>query len=485
MLALMNIREVMIVIMFCTIASLIIRYQSETSFFQDQYQQEQQRYTNNEHDLHPSSFSEFIIPFRNRISLNSNIFGAPIPNNIEELLHNQMPPIPAAYANLADLNEDFQQQQQQRKLEEEPLNDGMGDESQTKKTSQEQVPFFWHIPRTGGATMAQAFGECLGLTLASSASSIPSSSQSSASFQNIFYGNEGEQQPLVVLRHEESKYVNVNLDTDDGIRRAKELQILQQRDENNERLLVNVVISPSVYTTSKILFAFSEQLSTSNPLLPPKGQLFTMIRHPVEREISYFYDLKSSSMDRPLQMGKEEEEAKIARHELSDWLKSSSFLDNIMVRSLINNFDQSYIVTVQDLLVSKEVLRRKCLVGLLEEKGSSWRRMRKYFGESWDQRQRGDLHGMNDASRDECEQKLLFWGWCNRNPRRPYVNHDFGSGGTDFTTNVKRVVDRKSYEQVEILNRWDMILYEYAKYLFLQQDAWFGFEAGKEASSEQ
>jgi len=110
--------------------------------------------------------------------------------------------------------------------------------------------------------------------------------------------------------------------------------------------------------------------------------------------------------------------------------------------------------------------------------------MRKYFGESWDQLQHSDLHGMNDASRDECEQKLLFWGWCNRNPHRPYVNHDFGSGGTGFNTNVDRVVDRKFYEQVEILNKWDMILYEYAKYLFWQQGVWLGFDVVEEEVPE-
>lgn len=477
--ALMNTREIMIVILLCTIASLMVIYRSETSIFQHQYQEQQERYTNNQHDLPPSSSYEFINPFRNHISLQSNNFGAPIPNNIEELIHNQMPPIPAAYANLADLNKDFQQQQYKQK--EEPINDKTDDKLPTENLSrQEQVPFFWHIARTGGATMAQAFGECLGLTLASSASSIPSSSRSTTSFQNVFYGttNKLNQQSLVILRHDESKYVNVNLDTDDGILRAKELQILQQKDENNEHVLVNVIISPSVYTTSKILFAPSETMTASNPVLPPKGQLFTMIRHPVEREISYFYALKSSSMDRPLQM--EKEWANIASYELSDWLKSSSFLDNIMVRSLINNFDRSYIVTVQDLLVSKEVLRRKCLVGLLDEKASSWRRMRKYFGKSWDRLQHGDLHGNNDASRNECEQKLLFWGWCNRNPHRPYVNHDFGSGWTGFATNVDKVVGKKSYEQIEILNKWDMILYEYAKYLFWQQGAWLGFDIVKE-----
>jgi len=357
-----------------------------------------------------------------------------------------MPPIPAAYANLADLNQDFIQQ---------------NDEQQ-----QVVVPFFWHVPRTGGATLAEAIGECLDLTLAASASSVSLSSRSMNSFQNVFFDK--NQQSAVLLRHGEGKYVNVNLETEDGILRATKLKILQQKndgsDDTEQRLVVDVIMSPLVYSTSKILFA---PQYASNPKLPPKGQLFTMVRHPVEREISYFYYLKHHS-----------EDGEFSRSTISDWLISSSFVDNFMVRSLINNFDRSYIVTVQDLLVSKEVLKRKCLVGLLEEKGSSWRRMKKYFGATWDHRlEQHYSSGGDDSSREECEHKLLFWGWRNKNPHRPHVDHGVGGDASDSietgsSTNVKNEVDRALYEKIKMVNRWDMILYEYAKYLFWQQGDW-------------
>lgn len=477
----------MIVILFCTIASLILRYHSETSvahyLYQEQQQQQQyQRYTRNRNNgLRPLpllSSSKFVNPFRNydHDSLNSNAYGsAPIPKNIDEMIHDQMPPIPAVYANLADLNQDFLQQQTQSESENEH-----GDENDHENTDGKQhervVPFFWHIPRTGGVTLSQAFGECLDLTLASSASSVPSSSRSMDSFQQIFLDQ--NQQSVAVLRHGEGKYLNVDLATDNGIVRANKLRILQQqKNEDNDatertqrRLLVDVVISPLLYDTSKILFAPPDHLSASNPTLLPKGQLFTMLRHPVEREVSYFYYLQQGG--------------DFLEMSISDWVTSTSFLDNFMVRSLVNKFDRSYKITIEDLLVSKEVLRRKCLVGLLEEKGSSWRRMKKYFGASWDH-QLQQYHG-GGGSRGGCEQKLLFWGWCNRNSHRPYVGHDVdgngnnngnGYGGTGFTINQKEeVVDRASYEQIETINRWDVILYEYAKYVFSQQGVWLGVD---------
>jgi len=470
------------VILFCTIASLILRFNSETSVVHDMYQKQQQQqlryqiYTRNRNNgLQPTS-SEFVNPFRNydHSSLNSNVYGsAPIPKNIDEMIHDQMPPIPAVYANLADLNQEFLQPQKQSENENED-GDENDNENKDGKQQEQVVPFFWHIPRTGGVTLSQAFGKCLDLTLASSASSVLSSSRSMDSFQKIFLDQ--NQQSAAVLRHGDGKYLNVDLSTHDGILRAKKLQILQQKNEENDgteqRLLVDVVVSPLLYATSKMLFAPPDHLSTSNPGLLPKGQLFAMLRNPVKREVSYFYDLQ--------------QDGEFLDMSISDWLTSTSFLDNFMVRSLVNKFDQTYKVTVEDLLVSKEVLRRKCLVGLLEEKGSSWRRMRKYFGASWDH-QLQQYHG-GGGSIDMCEQKLLFWGWCNRNPHRPYVLHGvdgngngngngYGYGGTGFTMNMKEeVVDRASYEQIKTINRWDVILYEYAKYLFSQQGTWLGVD---------
>lgn len=458
-------------ILFCTIVCLILQYHSEASYARNyQYNENKknyQRYIRNRNI--DSSTSIFINPFRNYDPsyLNSDVYGAPIPNNIEELMIGQMPPIPAAYANLADVDPDFMRQEQQLN-EIEPKNGKEGvdtEKGQPPFYGQKLVPFYWHIPRTGGATISQAFGECLGLTIASSASSIPSSSHSMESFRKIFFDE--NQQSVNVLRHKEGKYVNVNLGTDAGILRARELQILQQQtnDENEgenqirQRPLVDVVQSPSVYATSKVLFAPSDHLSTSTPSLSPKGQLFTMMRNPVEREVSYFYFLK-------------QEQEEFAYYEISDWLTSPLFLDNMMVRSLINNFDRSYFVTVQDLLVAKEVLRRKCLVGLLEEKGASWRRMRKYFGISWNH-QSQYIHHKDGPSKRKCEQKLFFWGWNNRNPNRPYVGH----GGESITRKSnEEIVDRASYEQIKLINRWDVLLYEYARYLFKQQGIWLGFD---------
>jgi len=462
MLASMNLKEVMVVITFFLTVSLITTFNSEKAYVQ--HYQEQQHYINNQKGLQQPLSADFINPFRdynknfevvNR--LHSPPIKSAVPKNIEELIMSQMPPIPAVYVNLEDVNEDFRQQNNLTDL---PVIEGL---------VQEHVPFFWHIPRTGGTTILQAFGKCLGRTLASSTLSIPYSSQSTPSFENIFHDTSNL---VKVLRYEDSKYVNVNLNATDGMFRAKHMEILEQKDEHG-RTLVDIVASPSIYEMSKILFATPEHLSASNPKLTPKGQLFSMFRHPVEREISYFYNLKN--LHPPIQMQSDEED--LSLYELSDWIKSPFFVDNVMVRSIINNFSDSYEVSVQDFLAAKEVLRRKCLIGLLEEKASSWKRMREYYG--WDLH--SSSYGMQDSARYECEDKLLFWGWCNRNPHRPYVGYDSfdymnDDDGKDksSTSNIKGRVDKVSYEHLKILNRWDMLLYEYAKYLFQKQGEWLG-----------
>eukprot|EP00559_Dactyliosolen_fragilissimus_P008830 CAMPEP_0184857218 /NCGR_PEP_ID=MMETSP0580-20130426/2383_1 /TAXON_ID=1118495 /ORGANISM="Dactyliosolen fragilissimus" /LENGTH=251 /DNA_ID=CAMNT_0027352687 /DNA_START=86 /DNA_END=837 /DNA_ORIENTATION=+ len=141
-----------------------------------------------------------------------------------------------------------------------------------------------------------------------------------------------------------------------------------------------------------------------------KGRMFLFMRHPVEREVSFFYSLKNATHN-PLY----NEDIEI--YELSDWLKSNLFMDNLMVRSLIRNFDKMYTITLDDLLVAKEILRRKCLIGLMDggnNKGLSWDRFEKYFQYAW---------GIVGTSANECKERMLHWGWKNRNPRRPDVEH--------------------------------------------------------------
>jgi hypothetical protein len=121
-----------------------------------------------------------------------------------------------------------------------------------------------------------------------------------------------------------------------------------------------------------------------------------------------------------------------------------------------------------DLDVAKEILRRKCIVGLLGEKGESMKRFEKFFG--WDAGASRDyidateLHAAPGASRwknakdEECRDRLLYWGWINKN-KHPTVEE--GSG---------------VYRLLESRNRYDIELYMYARQLFEEQFMQLGFD---------
>lgn len=477
-------RELCTLVFLCTLALLILGFKSNNFYVK----QTQQR-----HDIWKQSgtlrsVSTTIFSTTSRVDYGkigetspvtwiATIVNVPgmkeIPKNIQQLMMESTPPIPEIYSNLADIYEPISSPQKTK----------LSDESERKQPiiRGQDIPFLWHIERTGVNTMSQVMGECLGLTLASSSDSTTGTRH--RSFQQVFHDNSNS---LRTVRHRNSKYINVDLANLKGIQRASNLRILSRKTSvGSDQPLVQAVISPNVYDVTETLFT-----QTAHHLTMNKGRLFTMIRHPVEREISFFYSLKNST-HHPLY-----NEA-LANYEISDWLKSKTFLDNIMVRSLVRNFDRGYEITLDDLLISKEIMRRKCLVGLLEEKGLSWLRMERYFRRIWFNSQLktsvsndksssskniASTHLQFIQSGQECKEKLLHLRWMNRNSYRPEVEHDLDLVSFydyEREKNVKdskfstRIVDRVSYERVMMMNRYDMLLYEYAKYLFLEQGVQF------------
>lgn len=152
-----------------------------------------------------------------------------------------------------------------------------------------------------------------------------------------------------------------------------------------------------------------------------------------------------------------------------------------MVRTLVGKIDQSPTdafhipvpLTPNDLDVAKEILRRKCIIGLLEEKGESMKRFDKFFGWRVDvsrdslllfEEDEKTAHAKHAArwsknvKDEECSDKLLHWNWMNKN-KHPTL--DEGS-----------VV----YNLLESKNRYDMELYMYARQLFEEQFFQLGFD---------
>lgn len=392
-----------------------------------------------------------------------------VPANINDIIMSNSPPIPAVYGNLIDTLEFINERNQkddsnaevrrENNEEENPTNEdeksGVKDGTTTIGESKDEesfLPFLWHIPRAGGATIAQIMGECMNLNIATSLS-VSSINPSLESF--LLDQSDG----LRMQRLDDVKYFNVNLDTQEGIERAVSFHLTQETE-------VDVVISPLIWEIANLLFSQPSSLRSIQSKLPPKGRLFAIFRNPIEREISYFSHQqrkrqKEVADDHSGTTAKNSNDLSI--YEISDWIKSPDFIDNYMVRSLIHNFDSSYQIKVKDLLIAKEILRRKCLIGLMDDKNGTIERIKLYLNPKHATKLQTGF--TSSGSDDDCQEKLLNWGWRNRNPQRQYVEHGFDTQQHDDAG----VVDKESYDLVLQLNQFDMVLYEYAKVLFWEQ----------------
>ena len=299
----------------------------------------------------------------------------------------------------------------------------------------EYIPFFWHVYRSAGGTMKQLMGECLGLTLASS-----------FSFPVDFLMKRPEPR---IMRFDNVKYFNVNMQTQEGMHRAKNMDLIHRVDTDIGPVLADAVISPDINSVLNIFFSKKDRYSIHVP-----GGLFMMFRNPIEREISNFYAVRSQSED-PV----------VSTLALSDWINLPSYLGNSMVRQLAQQMDPAVNVTLNDLMIAKEVIRRKCIVGLLEEKQESWNRFQHIFKKRWNM----NIREPNPA----CHERLLNWGWRNQNSVKPFIDI---SVEDPLQREHESIVDKSTYKKIGELNQLDMLLYEYAKYIFLEQSALFNTE---------
>jgi len=257
----------------------------------------------------------------------------------------------------------------------------------------DEIPFFWHIPRGGGSTVQDIMGACLDITAASDVG---------AQFGHA------DDEALNILRLNGGKYVNVDATTVEGIERTKRLNAIESG-------FIEVAVSPLLFAASTLF----------TPMY--NGRMFTMLRDPIERAVSMFYYLGYDDL------------------ELQDYAKTKLIDNNWMVRSLTNKLE-GYL-TLHDLHAAKEVLRRKCLIGLLKEKHVSLKRFEIYFG--WEDRAKR-------PGAEECREKLLSWGWPQKN------NHPLLEPGSE------------AYQLLRTKNALDIELYDYAKELFVQQGLYLG-----------
>lgn len=260
-----------------------------------------------------------------------------------------------------------------------------------------KTPIFWHLPRSGGKTMCKVLGSCRGMVLA-------------GSWTGTSEGN------LTIVHENDMKQVTVDLETKQGRVKAKE-EGLTKIDHHL------VVLSKNILETSEI-FGISV-----------KGELWTWFRHPVERQISYYFFLQTLPEGHHLYI------PAVRAQSLAEWTISPSHTPNAMLASLLGEPIDQIAWTEEDLDLAKNLLRRKAKIGLLDQKAESMRR----------------FSFQRDSSSDrECEERLLHYGW-NTKGSYPQVG--------------KKTL---AYKLLMQSNALDMKLFEYALYLFTEQRSLFG-----------
>ena len=220
------------------------------------------------------------------------------------------------------------------------------------------VPFFFHVPRSGGMALQQIFGQCLGRVQATEAGAGD--------------GHGHDPALAVVVGVDGLPYVNVDASNVPGLDRAARLGL-------GGSGLADVVTS--------------SYLREAGALFDPghRGRAFTVLRHPLERAVStYHYRTRGDQADLSPDLT------------LQAYAQGGDIENNWLTRYLTGRVEGH--LTTEDLEAAMEVLETKFLIGLLEDGRESMHRILKYTGWELD----GDSEAR--ARQEECISTYLMDG---------------------------------------------------------------------------
>jgi len=219
--------------------------------------------------------------------------------------------------------------------------------------------------------------------------------------------------------NEAQHHVNVDTTVLPGILRAAKLELVPSR-------MADIVFSPLLHESLDNLFSPEH-----------RGRMFAMLRHPVDRVVSLFYYLQTAEWEptyNPIYKDMTIEEYANSTYVEANW----------MVRSLINVWEAP--LTMEQFGEAKEILRRKCLVGLMSRWDESMDRFNRYFDFSLQ-------YEGKDNNRDETGTHELEYLECSER----YTH----KGGSNVHKHPKLEKDSDTYNLLKLKNGWDMELYRY------------------------
>jgi hypothetical protein len=272
--------------------------------------------------------------------------------------------------------------------------------SEHKPIAQKKVVgFYWQIPRCGGTTLKHVLGTCLRQVAAA---------RTSADYCDM------NTDVIQTCSTKVGTFVNADPSDHGGIQRCERMGLIGSG-------------IPDVIVSSRILHAAT--------LFDPdhQGRLFTILRNPIERAVSTFFYLQNAYWERHYR-------PELKEMTILDYAALPDTANNWMTRWLTGKNAEPHL-TQDDLTFAKELLRRKFLILLTDEMGTSIERLLYYM--NWK---------IPEEHFEETRQCLLANTKKDQGQNRnKHLMPDEGS---------------PEYAALKAINNWDLQLFEYAQELF-------------------
>lgn len=291
-----------------------------------------------------------------------------------------------------------------------------------------ETALFWHIPKSGGTTAKRLY-QCMGKTLAHRVGADPR------------FGHDEENEIVVFEPHEGKDWKVVNVDTTikPGILRARKLGLVQSH-------------STDLIFTMEPAFAGEQLYDEDN-----KGRFLALFRHPVDRASSLFFYLQKATWEKTYR-------PEWADMTVMEWANLKHLESNYMVRKLVGKkFGDS--VDEMDLIIAKELVRQRFIVGLMDEMVESIRRFNIVLGV--------------DESSDRSQQCMEEFGLIAPEDVTPAISAVGDGSGEESKTHAavkknsnqhpKFVQGDPEFDAIAARNPLDMVLYSYILQLFEDQ----------------